>query len=255
MREFWFEVGGTRLFGVEDGAGRTILMLHGGLADHRAGLPLVAPLARRFRVVAPDLRASGRSWDPRPLGWDVLAADVAGLLDHLGVGKAVVGGVSGGTGVALRFALRHPERVAGLVLVKPAYAGAERGLTAQQRAAFEFTASLGSRALAEGVQVLRPLYAQLPQGIREQALAMLDEFDAGSVVATTRFLGAGEQPFGSAAELRELAMPVLLVPGDDPLHPADVSALHAADLPRCRTCNAADPAPAIGEFCEREASW
>jgi pimeloyl-ACP methyl ester carboxylesterase len=255
MREFWFENGGTRLFAVEDGAGPTIIMLHGGLADHRASLPLVAPLAGRFRVVVPDLRASGRSWDSRPLSWDVLADDLTVLMEHLGVSKAVVGGTSGGTGVAVRFALRHPDQVAGLVLVQPAYGGTDHGLTTHQTAAFGYAASLGSRAIEDGVQVLRPLFAQVPPGVRELALAMLDDFDASSVVATTHFLGAGMQPFQSATELRSLDMPVLLVPGDDLLHPAEISALYAENIPHRKVRATKDPPAVIAEFCDQDARW
>ena len=135
----------------------------------------------------------------------------------------MIGGVSGGTGVALRFALRHPGRAAGLVLVQPVYAGEERGYTDAQRETFAMMDAVASRALAEGVQVLRPLYAGLPPEIREKALAMVDGFDAASVVATSHFIASGAQPFTSAADLRSLSMPTLLVPGGDPLHPAEVA--------------------------------
>src|SRR6202035_707806 len=48
--------------------------------------------------------------------WD-LADDLKGLLDHLGIERAVVGGMSQGGFIALRFALRYPERVSALVLL------------------------------------------------------------------------------------------------------------------------------------------
>jgi len=256
MREFWFENSGKPLYAVEDGAGRPIIMLHGGLADHRACLPMVSPLSARFRVITPDLRASGRSRDPRPLDWAQLAKDVGALMDHLGLRKAVVGGVSGGTGAAVRFALDHPERVAGLVVVMPVYAGADQGLTEQQAAAFAMMERIGSRAPAEGVQVLRELFAGLPPEIREGAFAMLNDFDAGSVAATARLLGSGAQPFDSVSELRALDVPTLLIPGNDPLHPTEVAERYFAHLTRCsREANAVNPAPAIGEFCERDACW
>lgn len=61
MREVWFESGGARLFAVEDGGGRVLVMLHRGMGSHRASLPLIVPLIRRYRVIAPDLRGSGRA--------------------------------------------------------------------------------------------------------------------------------------------------------------------------------------------------
>ena len=251
MREIWFESGGTRLFAVEDGDGPVLVMLHGGMADHRATRPVVAPLAARFRVITPHVRGNGRSHDAGPLSFNRLADDVAALLDHLGSDRAIVGGVSGGSGVALRFGLRHPARAVALVLVKPIHAGTERGYTAQQAQIFAGMNALASRALAEGVQVLRPLYANLPEPIREKALAMLEEFDPGSVVATSRFLASGAQPFAAASDLETLSVPTLLVRGDDAIHPSEVSDLYAASIPNCTVLPATttDVPAAIDSFC------
>lgn len=253
MRESWFESAGTRLFAVEDGAGATVVLLHGGMASHVASLPLVAGLSARYRVITPDLRGSGRSWSGDPLCFDQLADDVAALLDHVGADRAVVGGASGGSGVALRFALRSPARTAGLVLVHPVYAGRERGYTDAQRQAFQAMNAIASRALDEGVQVLRPLYENLPPEIRERALAMVAGFDAASVVATSHFIASGAQPFDTAADLRSLTMPALLVPGSDLLHPAEVSGLYASNLPNCRVAPVSTPevAAEIGAFCDQ----
>jgi pimeloyl-ACP methyl ester carboxylesterase len=252
-REIWFEREGTRLFAVEDGEGRPIVMLHGGMASHVASLPLVAPLASRYHILTPDLRANGKSWYAGPLTFDQLADDVEALLNHIGADRAVVGGVSGGSGIALRFALRHPSRTAGLVLVKPVYGGEERSYTKQQRQTFTMMDALASRALDEGVQVLRPMYANLPPEIREKALAMLEGFDAASVVTTSRFIASGAQPFTSAADLRSLSMPTLLVRGDDALHPTEVSDLYAENIQGVSVAPAPtmDVAAEIGAFCDQ----
>ncbi len=253
MREFWFESGDVRLFAVENGDGPVIVMLHGGMANHLAALPLIAPLNPRYRIIAPDLRSSGQSWCSDPLTFDRLAEDVESLLNHLGEERAVVGGVSGGSGVALQFALRFPNRTSGLVLVKPVYAGGDHGYTEQQKATFAMMDAVASRALDEGVQVLRPLYENLPPQMREKALAMIEEFDAASVVATSRFIASGAQPFTTAAALKSLQVPTLLVRGDDPLHPSEVSDIYAANIPDCRVAPAAtmDIAAAIDDFCKQ----
>ena len=253
MRELWFESGGVRLFAVEDGVGQPIVMLHGGMASHLASLPLITPLSSRYHVIAPDLRGSGRSWSGQPLRFDRLADDVEVLLDRIGADRAVVGGVSGGSGIALRFALRCPSRMAGLVVVKPVYGGDERGYTVEQKQTFAAMDAVASRALDEGVQVLRPLYANLPPQVREKALAMVDGFDAASVVATSHFIASGAQPFTTAADLRSLSVPTLLVRGDDPIHPAEVSDLYAENIPNCTVAPAStlDVATEIGAFCDR----
>ena len=100
------------------GAGLPVVLNHGFLMDAAMFDPQVRALRGTHRVVTWDQRGHGQTpvaaapWTQ----WDS-AADLAGLLDHLGVERAVVGGMSQGGFVALRFALEHPERTAGLVLI------------------------------------------------------------------------------------------------------------------------------------------
>jgi len=252
MTEIWFESHGTRLFAIERGSGRAILLLHGGLATHLACRPLAEPLAARFRVVTPDLRASGRSVDAGPLSWDQLADDVAALARHLGIERAAVGGTSFGAGVAVRTALRHPRLVSALLVLQPAYGGADRGLAPAQAAAMQAMDAAGSRAVAEGVGVLLPLFDALPAPIRERARAIVPTYDAASVAASTRFMASAAQPFARGEDLAAIAAPVLLVPGSDPTHPAEVADVYRRHLPRCTVC-AAEPAQlasAIGDFID-----
>lgn len=100
------------------GSGRPIILAHGFLMDSRMFDPQVAALAPEFRVIRWDARGFGRTrWDGKPFSlWDS-AADCIALLDHLGIDKAVVGGMSQGGYCALRIALRYPERVKALVLM------------------------------------------------------------------------------------------------------------------------------------------
>lgn len=234
MREFRVSCKGTQLFGVEDGDGAAVVMLHGALADHRAALGLVAPLAASYRVVVPDLRGSGRSWCRTRLSFDVLADDVAAVLDHLAIDRAVVGGVSSGSGVALRFALRHADRVRGVIVAKPIYAGATRGYSEEQREAFLAMDGAASRATSEGIDALRPLFNQLPEALRDRAWAVVSQFDPFSVVEACRFLASGEQPFVALADLEALEVPVLLVRGGDTQHPPELSDLYAASIRDCQ---------------------
>ncbi len=83
-------------------------------------------------------------------------------------------------------------------------------------------------------------------------LAMVEGFDAASVVATSDFVASGKQPFTSDADLKSLDLPVLLVRGDDPLHPSEVSDLYAANIRDCtEVASSADASEAIGAFCDR----
>lgn len=231
-REFNYESAGARLFAVELGEGRPLIFLHGGLADHQASTTQLGALAASHRLIAPDLRGAGRSRHAGPLTWDLLAEDLLALLRHLRLERAAVGGISAGSAVALRLALRAPERVAALVLVAPVFAGAAEGLGDAQRLAMDRMRAAGERALVEGVEALDPLYAALPAPIRARAQAMARRFDPASVAATTRFLAEGAQPFERLEQLATLAMPALVVPGADPEHPAELAARYARTIPR-----------------------
>lgn len=252
MHEISFECQGVRLYAMDDGDGPALVMLHGGMATHEAALPLVAGLASRYRVITPDVRGNGKSWFAGPITFDRLADDVIAWLDTVGVARAVVGGVSGGSGVAVTVALRHAHRLRGLVLAQPVYAGAARGYTPAQQATFSMMDAVASRALAEGVQVLRPMYARLPEPIRTRALAMIEQFDAASVVATSHFIASGAQPFEHEDELRDIDVPTLLIRGDDALHPPEVSDLYAGLMPPHTVVPAGSPnvAEHIGRFCD-----
>jgi 3-oxoadipate enol-lactonase len=111
-------VAGQKLF-FEDsgGSGPAVLLSHGFLMDHTMFAPQLAVLAPAFRVICWDERGFGQTqWDGRPFTYWDSAADALGLLDHLGIERAVLGGMSQGGFLSLRAALKAPERVAGLVL-------------------------------------------------------------------------------------------------------------------------------------------
>lgn len=98
----------------------TVLMLHGNAESGAAWYGWVPTLARRFRVVRPDMRGFGQSTSmPRDFAWtlDVLVADFCRLMDALEVGRFhLVGAKIGGT-IARAFAARRPERVRTLTAV------------------------------------------------------------------------------------------------------------------------------------------
>jgi 3-oxoadipate enol-lactonase len=103
------DTGGTHL---------PIVLAHGLLMDREMFAPQIAAATKGSRFITWDARCHGdteNTADPFSY-WD-LADDLKGLLDYLGVERAVIGGMSQGGFVALRFALKYPERVAGLVLI------------------------------------------------------------------------------------------------------------------------------------------
>lgn len=99
------------------GDGPVVIFSHGLLMDHTMFDPQVAALAGRYRVITWDERAHGGTRAPGPFSYWDSANDLWALLDHLGVERAVLAGMSQGGFLSLRAALTHPERVDALVLM------------------------------------------------------------------------------------------------------------------------------------------
>jgi pimeloyl-ACP methyl ester carboxylesterase len=111
---------------VKAGRGPALLLLHGLGCDHTTWLPVLASLARRYTVIAPDLLGHGRSAKPRAdysLGG--YANGMRDLLTVLGIDRVTVVGHSFGGGVAMQFAYQFPERTERMVLVAPGGLGPE----------------------------------------------------------------------------------------------------------------------------------
>jgi 3-oxoadipate enol-lactonase len=119
------------------GDGPAVLLSHGILMDHTMFGPQLAALAPEFRVITWDQRGFGATRAAGPFSYWDSARDALGLLDHLGVSRAVLGGMSQGGFVSLRAALLAPQRVRGLILLDtqagqedPAVAGSYEQLEA-----------------------------------------------------------------------------------------------------------------------------
>jgi pimeloyl-ACP methyl ester carboxylesterase len=115
--EDFADVNGQHVFYSLHGAGKPLILLHGGVDPDGFGSNR-GELARGRQVIAVHLQAHGRTPDTdRPLRSETLGDDVAALIGHLNLGQADVMGYSLGAGVALQTAIRHPDVVDRLVLV------------------------------------------------------------------------------------------------------------------------------------------
>ena len=113
-------VNGVRVACRLEGQGPPLLLLHGLGGSHDDWRRQVPVFARRYRVVAPDLRGFGDSERQEPFTVQQHARDMAALLGALGLPRAHVVGLSMGGAVAMELALSDPARVAGLVLANTA---------------------------------------------------------------------------------------------------------------------------------------
>ncbi|MET7835305.1 alpha/beta fold hydrolase [Micromonospora sediminicola] len=112
------DVGGRQVWYEVHGAGRPLVLLHGGYGSTETFAPVRPALAVRRRLIAVDLQGHGRTPDAdRPLRHESMADDLAALLRRLDLPAVDLLGYSLGGGVALRTAIQHPTLVRRLVVV------------------------------------------------------------------------------------------------------------------------------------------
>jgi pimeloyl-ACP methyl ester carboxylesterase len=112
------ELNGLNMYYEIQGAGRPMILLHGGLGSGEMFGPILPALTANHRVIAPDLQGHGRTADiDRPIDERLMADDIAALIDHLGLDKPDLVGYSLGGGVAFHTAVKYPEKIGSLVTV------------------------------------------------------------------------------------------------------------------------------------------
>ncbi len=240
------------------GEGDPLLMIMGLGASSAAWDPdLVADLARTFRAITFDNRGTGLSDKPdAPYSMEMFADDAAGVLDHLGIARAHVFGVSMGGMIAQEFALRHPARVATLTLGCTTAGGAHAVPPPPESLAI-------LTAPREGVAPEEIIRRGWPIGYTRNYIA---KNRAKLEAAIPRLLANPTPPFAFQRQLDatytlktwdrlpQINSPTLVITGaEDVLIPARNSELLAARIPRARLHLIANAAHAFmseapGEF-------
>jgi pimeloyl-ACP methyl ester carboxylesterase len=119
----YVDVGKTKLYYEESGRGQPLIMIHGGLLNHRMWDDQFEEFAKHYRVIRYDARGHGLSPAvPDTFGHHV---DLRRLITGLGIEKPIILGLSMGGYIAIDFALKYPDHVAALVLVGPGLTGYE----------------------------------------------------------------------------------------------------------------------------------
>lgn len=226
-----------------------MLLLHGLTATRRYVLMGSRSLERSgHRVISYDARGHGASAPAADgdYGYGSLAGDALAVLDAAGAERAVLAGVSMGAHTALRLALEHPARIAGLVLVTPAFdpaadAGFEhwdalaRGL--REGGVEGFVAAYDLAAVPEAWRATVEKVLRQRMATHEHPLAVADALEA---VPRSR-------PFEALSELSALEVPVTVVgsrDAADPGHPLAVARAYAEAIPGARLVVEEDGEPA-----------
>ena len=226
----------------EHGIGGDISQPGRFLAPERTRIP-----GDKLTIIHADFRGHGQSELGRveDLSIATLAEDLGALLDHLGIERAMLGGISMGAAVALRLAARWPERCQALILCRPAWN--EDGMSQEAREALAFVAELLSskewRETAieqlERSEILASLDQVCPdagRSLRQQVRSILSRPQARvSRIACLRQLPCSGGFDHLDRDLEGVRCPTLILAAEgDPVHPWHFAVRIAEALPDCR---------------------
>jgi 3-oxoadipate enol-lactonase len=206
----------------------TILFIHGHPFDRSMWRPQIDAFAERHRVVVADLRGYGESTVvPQTPPFSAFAYDIAALLDHLAIDRAVLCGLSMGGQIVMEFHRVLPHRVRGLVLADTfAEAETDQG-KAIRHAQADRVLSEGMGGYAEEVlpQMVTPANIDAMPAVAKHVSGMMHETSPAGAAAALR--SRAERP-DYVDMLSSLTVPVLVVVGDeDEFTPVEVAhAMH-----------------------------
>jgi len=186
-------IDGIKLFYATIGQGPPVVLLHGGLANSDYWGNQVPALAAHHQVILVDSRGHGRSSrNAAPFGYDLMADDVVGLLDHLQLKRADIVGWSDGAIIGIDLALRHRERIGRV---------------------FAFAANTNLGGLKADVEK-NPNFAAFIRRAGDEYRCLSPtprEYDAFQAQISHMW---ESQPSWTDAQLRGIATPVLIADGD-----------------------------------------
>jgi pimeloyl-ACP methyl ester carboxylesterase len=236
VAELRIEHDGVRLAAAQDGDGPPIILLHGLTATRRYVVMGSRALERSgHRVVAYDARGHGRSTpapDRSAYGYAELRRDLQAVLDRLEIERAVLAGSSMGAHTALAQALHAPERVAGLVVITPAYDPDSN----DDPGRLERWDALADGLERGGVEGFVEAYGEpnVPKRLRETVLKVIRQrlalHEHPRAVADALRAVPRSRPFGALEELRAIDVPAVVVASADeadPGHPQAVGEAYA----------------------------
>jgi len=220
-----------------DGAGPVVLLAHGFGGSARNFGPQMRALKDHYTVVRYDAGGHGRSDAPTDASAYTPAAfvdDMRRVLDEIGAATAVVGGLSMGAGIALRFAIVHPARVRGLVLSAfPAGADDPDGFAGKARAFADTIEREGLEAAGHDY-VWGPSTRLDRNAVNFVRQGFLEHPPHGLELALRGVIAAQPSVAAMRADLAALEVPTLIVVGSDDGPSLRASRALAAALPRAK---------------------
>jgi pimeloyl-ACP methyl ester carboxylesterase len=210
---------------------------HHGLGGETEKVFALVELPPGFRLVGLDCRGHGKTNPMGPSGklrFNCFADDLIALMDYLHIQGAVVGGSSMGAGVALNCALRYPQQVRGLVLLRPAWldtptAGNVRLFGEIAQLLREHGPEKGRKTFTRST-AFTSVMIQCPD-VADSLLALFSDPRALETVARLELIPQ-DVPNRDRAEWRRIAAPTLVLANrGDPVHPYEFAEILAREIP------------------------
>src|SRR5689334_7872590 len=223
----------------DSGAGRPFVFQHGLGGDTTQPFGLFRP-PPGVRLLAFDARAHGRTTPlgpPEKLCFQTFGDDLRAFLDHQGIARAVIGGISMGAALALHFALRWPDRVEALVLSRPAWL--ETPYAWNVRIFSLIAGLLRKHGAAAGLAEFKatPEYQEALAKWPDVATSFTHQFLAERAVETALKLERiiHDSPHPDRHAWSQLRQPTLVLGNAlDPIHPLEFATALAQAIPGAR---------------------
>ena len=214
-------INGIQLYYESTGEGFPLVLAHEFAGDFRSWEPQVRYFSRRYRVITYNARGYPPSDVPTDEGaysQEMAVEDLRGLLDHLGIEKAHICGLSMGGTLALNFGITYPDRARSLIIAaagsgstdvdawRENVVASSRGMEEQGMAYMDGY----SRGEAR-VQLLR----KDPRGYREFSDQFLSHSSLGSALTFRGVQGKRPPVLALEEQMRELTLPTLIMLGDE----------------------------------------
>ncbi|MBU4316592.1 MAG: alpha/beta hydrolase [Proteobacteria bacterium] len=223
------------------GEGECLVLIHGFTDNLNMWTNQVSEISKTCKVVTLDVRGHGQTETPEgDLSMDLFAEDIRGLLDVLKVQKACILGYSMGGRIGLQFALKYPEKVAGLVFANSGIAGVGyqmpeeqmKEMMARREQMMELYQSKDIERISDSMAE-----RSMTPGIREKNPNLFKTYKAVKLQNNPEHYFAIMQAMGAAAanppDLSKIKCPVLIIAGDqDAFMSMDVTLFMAKTIDR-----------------------
>ncbi len=205
---------------ISEGTGRPLIFQHGLTANTSQIQNLLGGLTAT-QLICMDCPGHGHSKYPseKEVSFNYYTDELIRLMDHLKIERSMVGGLSMGTGIALNMSIRYPDRVRGLILLRPAWL---------------------HKSTPDNLQIIATAASYLgkPEGLnefkKEPSFALIETENKGAAASILGVFSEQQQlslktvitqmvadhPFNDLEEIDRLQTPCLIIANEyDPIHP------------------------------------